>query len=249
MADEEPQGEEAPPKSKKKLFVIGGAVSGLALAFLAAMMGVPKKDVEKTLQGPFVAPLTAEKVQVNLTASKSFLILDLNVTYDAYEEAYFTSRLEDPLASAEIKDALVALASAKTRDQVSDPVNKPVFMEELRSAVDPLIFPVHLGDATKPTDGDSGSGVKPGISAHLGNFRGEYDRHVLKVDAPNLTVQVDDGPVMKFNGDETDLEVLTGDDLVLYLDVSELTEEFVGAVSIGVMGRVRRVLWNEVLIQ
>jgi flagellar basal body-associated protein FliL len=253
MADEEPKSEETQeagePKSKKKLFVTGGVIGGLAVAFVAAMMGVPGSDEEKQLEGPFVAPLTPEKVQVNLTKSKSFLILDMNITYDAYEEAYFTARSAEPLTTAEIKSALVALASSKTREDVSDPVNKPVFMEEIRAAVDPLIFPIHVGDAQTPTDSDSASGVRPGFSAHLGTFRGEYQQHVLHVDAPNLTVRVDEGPVMKFAGHETDLEVFTSDDLVLYLDVSSLNEGFVGNVPIGVMGRVRRVLWNEILIQ
>ncbi len=246
---EEAQDDGASAKGKKKLIAMGGIGSGLALAFVAAMMGVPGEEQERIFKGPFVSPLTTEKVQVNLADSKSFLILDLNITYDTYQEAYFTQRLEDPLTSAEIKDALVALASAKTRQDVSDPIGKPVFMEEIRSAVDSLIFPVHVGDAKKPTDGDSASGVAPSRSSHLGTFRGEYELHVLNVNVPSLTVQVDAGPVMEFEGHETDLEVLTADDLVLYLDVSALTDDFVGSMPIGVMGRVRRVLWSEILIQ
>jgi flagellar basal body-associated protein FliL len=237
------------PKSKKKLFVGGGVTVGLALAFLAALMGVPKKDVDKSLDGPFVAPLTSSKIQVNLSDSKSFLILDLNVVYEAYEEAYFVARQEDPLGIAEIKDALVGLASSKSRQDVSDPVNKPVLMEEIRAAVEPLIFPLHIGDAAKPTAPDGASGVAPGRSSHLGTFRGEYEQHVLQVDAPHKTVQLDDGPVMSFEGTETDLELQTAGGLVLYLDVTALQPEFTGDVRAGVMGRVRRILWNEVLIQ
>ena len=239
------------PKSRKKLFAIGGVVGGLAVAFLAALMAVPKKRVDPVFDGPFVAPLTSEKIQVNLNDAKGFLILNLNITYDAYKEKYFKARSEDLLAQAEIKDALVALASSKTREDVSDPVNKPVLMEEIRSAVDPLIFPVHVGAGKNgaPTNPDKSSGLVSGLSSHLGTFRGEYEQHVLHVDAAEKTVRLDGGPIVSFTGGEADLEVPTGDDLLLYLDVTGLKGGFAGDVKVGVMGRVRRVLWNEVLIQ
>lgn len=248
-ADKPAEGEEAPKKSKKKLVLGGGVVGGLAVAFAAAMMAVPKKDAERPLEGPFVAPLTPEKVQVNLAGAKNFLILDLNIVYDAYEEAYFLARAEDPLMNAEIKDALVALTSAKTREEVADPVNRPVLMEELRGAVAPLLFPVHVGEAKVATAADPKSGIGPGLSAHKGTFRGEREQHVLRVNGADKTVQVDDGPVIGFEGHETDLAVTTAAETVVYLDVSRLKEDFEGEIRLGVMGRVRRILWNEVLIQ
>ena len=253
MADEaekpEQEGEAAPRKSKKKLVLGGGVVGGLALAFVAATMAVPKKNVEKSFEGPFVAPLTPEKVQVNLAGAKNFLILGLNIVYDAYDEAYFLARAEDPLMNAEIKDALVALTSAKTREEVADPVNRPVLMEELRAAVGPLLFPVHVGDAKVATAADSKSGIGPGLSAHEGTFHGQHDQHRLKVNGADKTVQVDDGPVIGFDGGETDLAVTTAAETVVYLDVSRLKEDFQGEIKLGVMGHVRRILWNEVLIQ
>jgi len=239
------------PTKGKKLFVMGGAVGGLAVAFIAALMAVPSKHVAKVFDGPFVAPLTGEKVQVNLNEARGFLILDLNITYDAYQESYFLARSEDALAQAEIKDALVALASAKTRADISDPVNKPVLMEEIRAAVDPLLFPVHVGEGRnkKATDADKASGLRPGLSSHLGTFRGEYEQHRLHVDAQEGTVRLDEGPPVAFTGDETDLEVASASGLVLYLDVTGLKPGFDGDVKVGCMGRVRRILWNEVLIQ
>ena len=254
MADEAAKPEEgadgeAPKKSKKKLFTIGGVIGGIAIAFLAAMMGVPKEETARVFAGPFVAPLTAEKVQVNLADGKSFLILDLNIVYDSYDEAYYIARSENPLATAEIKDVLVALTSSKGREDVADPVNKPILMEEIRAAVDPLLFPVHLGDAEAPTDADSTSGVRPGLEAHLGTFRGEHDQHLLKINGVDKTVQVDDGPVIGYEGDESSLEVPTVDELKLYLDVTGIDPEFQGEIKLGVMGRVRRILWNQVLLQ
>ena len=124
----------------KKTMVLagGGGALVLGLAFLFAMMGVPGNGEERAFAGPFVAPLTAEKVQVNLLGGKGYLILDLNVVYQAYDEAYFTERSLDPLTIAEIRDALVTLASAKSKDDISDKVSKPIFMEEIRVAVEPL---------------------------------------------------------------------------------------------------------------
>jgi hypothetical protein len=100
-----------------------------------------------------------------------------------------------------------------------------------------------------PTRADPTSGVGPGMSAHDSTFRGEHDLHLLKVDAVERSLQIDDGPVIGFEGHETDLSVTTADDSVLYLDVSGLKDGFQGEVRVGVMGRVRRILWNEVLIQ
>ena len=249
--DEEADGKAGAPEKRKKLFMLGGAVGGLALSFLAALMAVPTNGTGDMFDGPFVAALTSDKVQVNLNEAKGFLILDLNITYDAYKENYFLARSEDALAQAEIKDALVALASAKTREDISDPVNKPVFMEQIRAAVDPLLFPVHVGagKSKKPTDADKASGLAPGLSSHLGTFRGEYQQHVLHVDAGEATIQLDDGPVVSFTGSETDLEVAAADEVVLYLDVTRLKPGFAGDVKVGCMGRVRRILWDEVLIQ
>ena len=46
-------------------------------------------------------------------------------------------------------------------------------------------------------------------------YRGEYEQHVLHVDAVEKTLKLDDGPLMSFEGTESDLELETGDGLVL----------------------------------
>ena len=49
----------------------------VALAFVAATTAMPKKAPEPIeFKGPYVAPLTEDKIQVNLAGSKSFLIVD-----------------------------------------------------------------------------------------------------------------------------------------------------------------------------
>lgn len=239
----------APGKGRKLALLGGGGVALVALAYLAATMALPRKTGPVELQGPFVAPLTAEKIQVNLSDSKSFLVVELNLIYEAVSEAYYTERSADPVYVAELTDVLVATASSKTREEISDKVHKPVFLEEVRRAVDPLLFPVHVGDTKKPSDREPGSGIAPGISGHNGTFRPLFGEHVLHVDAQARTVGIDDGPPVTWKGDETDLEVQTAGGETLYLDVSRVKEGFQGDLPIGVKGRARRVLWNEVLIQ
>ena len=102
---------------------------------------------------------------------------------------------------------------------------------------------------TISTGADPASGLRPGLGAHAATFRGEHAVHRLRVSAKRKTVQLDDGPVIGFEGPETNLEVPATDGAVLYLDVSGLVAGFEGELAIGAMGRVRRILWNEVLVQ
>lgn len=254
MADEQADKTEAEAEGggsgkKKVLMAGGGGALLIALAFLFAIMGVPGSDEVRVFQGPFVAQLTSEKVQVNLMDSKSYLILDLNVVYDAYEEEYFAERSTDPLTIAEIRDALVALASSKSRDDVSDKVYKPVFMEEIRVAIEPLLFPVLLGDAPKPYDADSTSGLAFGYSNHQATFRGPYELHSIHVDGILHKIQLDDGPEQEWSEEDDDYQLVAPDGTTLFLDLTNVPTGFVGDVKVGVMGRPRRVLWKEILIQ
>lgn len=236
---------------KKKLVLFGGGgLAIVALAFVAATMAMPKQGVEPVeFKGPFVAPLTEGKIQVNLAGSKSFLIVNLNLNYEAVSESYFEGRNLDPVYVAELTDVLVATASSKTREDIEDPVNKPVFLEEIRRAVDPLLFPVHLGDTKSPADVDAASGLGPGLSARLGTFRAPFGERFLHVDAAKKTIRLGDGPDVVWTERDPDLELEDGAGATLFVDVSRVEEDFAGEVPIGVRGRVRRILWNEVLIQ
>ena len=257
MAEEEKktEGEEQPASGgKKKLIMIGGGAAALlAVAFVFALMAVPKKPVVHEYAGPFVAPMFVEEVRVNLSGEsrKRFAILSLNVVYDAYDEAYYAGRVADPLYGAELKDAVLGIASTKEGREIVDKANKPVFLEEVRQAVEPLLFPVHIGvskagDSAPPTDPDKASGLAfgPGPAA----FRGRYWDHVLKVDAVAKTIAFNGGPEIAFEGTETALEVPTADERVVFVDVTGLAPEFQGDVQIGVKGKIVKVLWENVLI-
>lgn len=247
---DEKKDDKAAPQGKGKLLAIGGGITALALAFVAATFAVPAKESPlPTLAGPFVGPITPSKVQVNLNDGRTYLVLQLNLLHDAYSPDYLTQRASDAVCQAEIRDALVTIASAKSRSDVTDKVNKPVFLEEVRHAIEPLVFPVHLGDATTPTAADSASKLAPGTSMSRSAFRGMHSEHSLRVDALKKLVSLDSGAEVRFKGDEQDLEVPCGDGTSLWLDVRELDPAFQGEVHVGVMGRTRRVLWNEVLLQ
>jgi hypothetical protein len=231
---------------KHKLFAAGGFVAVLALAFGAALMAVPKKVAKPELAGPYVAPLSPSKLQVNLNDGRSYLVLNLNLLFEAYAADYVTLRTTDAVCNAEVRDQLVAISSAKSRQDVSDKVLKPVYLEEIRHAVEPLLFPVHIGFGDQPTAADPASKLAPGITTST--FRGLFEDHVLKVDNVSKTIALDDGAPVTFKGDERDLAV-GAEGSVVYLDVTALEPEFRGDVKVGVKGLVKRVLWDEVLIQ
>lgn len=241
----------ADPAKKKKLMAIGGVVGGLALAFVAAMFAVPKKEAvtKVSLDGPFVGPITPKKVQVNDSGGRGYIVFELSLKYDAYSSDYLASRAGDPVCQAEILDALVTIASAKSRNDMTDKVGKPVFLEEVRAAIDPLVFPVCLGSGLSATDPDAASGLVPGESMAKSTFRGLLEEHVLHVDAVQKKLRADDGAEITFTGEEQDLQVPCGTDMFLWIDMTGLKPEFVGEVKFGIRGRTRRVLWNEVLLQ
>ena len=238
------------PRARQALIVLGSVVSVLAAAFALALVAVPRRATgSRALEGPQVGPLTAQKVQVNLKDGRTFLVLDINVLYDAQSKNYFNSRAQDAVCRAEIRDALVATASAKTREEVSDPVTRPVWSEEIRRAIEPLLFPVHVGDTDEPGGIDPESGLSLGLSGPSGTFRGIFGDHTLSVDTITRTLTLDGGPSTSFVGTERDLSVAGPDGKKIFLDVSQLTRDFRGDVPVGVRGRVRRVLWNEMLLQ
>lgn len=257
---------EAPAKSgKKKLFLALGlcAVIGVVLA----MVALPKKaEHVPTLEGPFVAPLSKEKLQVNLAGEngKRYLVLGLNAEYFAYSESYVAARLgmaaagggghdapagADPLYTAMLKDALLRVAGRKTREEVEDPVQMEAFLMEVRAAIDPLLFPVCVGDPDAAHSGGEKSGLTVGESIMESTFRGMLHEHELRVDGVRHTIRIDEGPEVSFKGDERDLCVKSAEGGTVYVNVSKLEQGFSGRVAVGVAGRVRRIYRDQVLVQ
>ena len=256
----------APKKSKGPALLGVGAVVMIALGWVFATMAVPRKGAEEKprLTGPFVARLSKTDIQVNLAGegSKRYLVMMLNGEYVAYDEAYVNGRLgigtggsskeapvEDPLYTIQLKNALLSLAITRTREQVTDPVQIESFLEEARRLVEPVLFPVYIGDSHSPHDGDSLSGLKLGESITESKMRGLLHDHWIEVDSIKKRLRFDDGPGVDFEGRERDLELVNSNGDKVWVDVSALKEGFHGKVAIGVPGRLRKIYRETFLVQ
>lgn len=260
--------EAAPAKNKKPLVFGGGAVALIALAYIVSTMAVPKKEHKApTLAGPFVAKLSKTDLQVNLSgeSSKRYLVMALNAEYFAYDEAYVRGRLgiagpaagghdsgvptEDPLYIAMLKDALLKLAATKTRDEVTNPSLMDGFLEEIRTVVNPILFPVHVGDSHSAVTADTHSGLRTGESVMEATMRGFLHEHALAFDGAKRSIALDDGPKVTFDGTERDLKLTNRAGQCVFVDVTDYKTEFSGEVPIGVPGRVRRIYRDSFLVQ
>jgi flagellar basal body-associated protein FliL len=245
----------AKPKSKKQIVVLGGGTAGLlALAFVLAMAGVPKKHVEEhhEIDGPFVADISPSAgFQVNLAGKggKHYLAMSIRAEVDAFEEAYATEQTTDALHQAKLTDAVLKVASRKTKEDMDDPAGKDLLREELRVELEPVLFPVHVGNEAEAGARHGESGLRPGSSIARSTMRGLFFEHELEVDAAKKTIQLDGGPLVAFEGEETDLAVEDEQGRIVYLDVSGLAHDFHGALHVGVMGRVRNIYFSSFLTQ
>ena len=260
MAEEEAQaeepkdeGEQSPEQKPKKkgLMMAGGVVAVVALAFIASLMAVPSSPKARRLQGPMTGPLTEEKISVNLSDndSKRYLQFKLHCEYYAYTSEYYGKRLMDPIYMPRLLDALQRIASSLSVEDVTGKVNQPLVIQEMVAGLDPVIFPVHIGKTEKATGQHEDSGLRPGYSMVDSKFRGYLDEHVLHVDGTKRTLQIDDGPVTDFEGNETDLEVFTNTGVSVFIDVSDYKEDFVGEVPIGVQGHLQNLLIENWILQ
>ena len=248
---ESPAEEEPKAAPKKKVALLAGAaliVPSIALAL--ALMAIPEESATPRFDGPYVGKLTPDQVQVNLGDQKErYFVFEHNIVFEAYSEGYYQARQENPLYLAYLKDALIGLATSKTPEQVYEVAYEPSFREEIRSTVEPLLFPVHVGLGQNPTDADPLSGLAPGRSAFRATFRHPFHEHVLQLDDELRTVRLEDGPSTSYTGQERDLAVYSADQEVVYLDMTGVERGFRGDVQVGVMGRVIGILKVDALLQ
>jgi hypothetical protein len=245
--EEGAQGEDKPQKSKKGLSLGGGMIALVGVAYLSATMGTPSIGPIPQYQGPFVLTLTGEKeVTLNLASSTTkYLVMKLDAEYDCYDPNYFEVRNEDDegaLFNAVVIDMLNEIGSTKTLEMVTNEASKKAFWLELRDGLDPICFPIHVGNTDNPYQSDSASGIKPGDSMLFSSLRGRHEDHTLYVDAPAKTVRLDGGESVGYHGSEIDLLATNENDKFIYLNVSEIDPNFVGELKVGVKGRLRRVL-------
>ncbi len=253
--DTKQEGEDAEvqPKSKKGIFLGGGMVSLIALAYIVSMVAVPRGS-QKTpaFEGPFVAfPLADGDVQVNMAkgGGKSFLVLNFKVEFDGYDQLYAEKRIADPLFQAHMIDALIRLGRKKAKEDLASEIGVEVFTAEIRDALDPLLFPLHLGNELSSTDPHTESNLQLGRSSQQSSMRSGFKAHVLKVDALKKTIALDYGSEVTFTGSERDLIVENERGQRIYVDVSELNPEFVGELQVGTFGKMRNILFTRFLVQ
>ena len=248
-AEEEPQDEGK--KSRKKGLVLGGGIlSMVAVAYSLFLMAVPGVSANTPFKGPFVTTLTPEKVQANLGGSgKSYLLMILLADYEAYDEGAVVTRVADPRYQGWQKDALISLARSKGKGDLEDKIGLEVFRSEIRHRLNPLLFPIHLGDATDSSKGDEDSGLHPGVSIELSTMRGGHKSHILHLDTAKQTIGLDEGPLVEYDGTEIDLMVQDEAGRTVYLDMTEVVDGFHGDVHVGTQGNITRVLFNDFVVQ
>ena len=258
----------APKKSKAPVVFGGGALAMVALGYILSLMALPTKDHERhELEGPFVVGLSKKDLQVNLSgdSSKRYLVMSLQAEYFAYDQAYVAGRLgvavghgggghgdapeEDPIYTVQLKDALLKVGATKTVQQVTDESGIGAFLEEVRTVVDPILFPVYVGDSHSPHEADKLSGVKVGDSSSDSNFRGLLHEHELDIDNLKKKIRLDDGPAVEYDGHERDLVLETKEHQRVFVNLPELKPDFSGKVPIGVPGRVRTIYREQLLVQ
>jgi len=248
---------QAAPAPKKRLGLFVGAATFLVLGAGAAVMAVPKKPAPvPRLDGPFVARLSQEDLQVNLAGEngKRYLVLGLSAEFFAYDPAAVRNQLggegaTDLLFTTRLTDTMLQLAARKTREQVEDPVQMEAFLMEVRAAVEPLLFPVCVGDSSAPQTRDSKSGLRVGESVMESSLRGLLHDHEITLDGARKTIRLDEGPQVKYSGNERDLRLTASNGEFTFVDVTGVDAEFSGTVAVGVQGRLRRIYRGQVLVQ
>ncbi|HKX45437.1 MAG TPA: flagellar basal body-associated FliL family protein [Planctomycetota bacterium] len=242
---------EAPAKGGKWKKLGAGIAAIGVLAFVAATLATPGKQGVPSYRGPFVSPVAPGSLSTNLAGNshKRFLVMKINAMYDAYDQAYVTGRTADPVYTALVTDAVLSVSSLRTVEEVMEGVSKEVFREELRMALDPILFPLHVGDTESPSDADPESGVRPGLSASESSFREPLFENSLLVDAVRGVVQLGDGPEQRFDGDEQDLRVQDAQGRFVHVDVTDVVPEFQGRVPVGVQGAIRKLLFDQYVVQ
>jgi flagellar basal body-associated protein FliL len=240
---------------RKGVLLGGGIVTLVSLAWALSLVAVPSgghHEAKHDMGGPFMADISPSSgFQVNLAGDggKHYLSLNLKVEVDAYEEGYATARASEPLHQAKLTDAVLRTASQKTKGELDNSVGREVFRDELRIALDPVLFPVHVGDEHAAMGAHAESGLRPGRSVARSTLRGLFYDHQLRVDAKRKIIALDDGKDTEFRGDEDDLFVADGRGKGVYVDVTGLDEAFAGSVPAGTFGRVRNVYFNTFLTQ
>ncbi|MCP5022255.1 MAG: hypothetical protein GY930_10815 [bacterium] len=251
--DEKKDGEEGEaPKKKLPIKLVGALVGVVGLGAALAVIAIPSgpKEIPRFI-GPFFHDLVDEDIVSNTKDDhfKRFIKYKPQVEFFSYDGEYLNARMADSLYTAWLNDSFSGLASNKSIDDIMEGENRERFAQIVRHAVEPVLFPVHVGGSESPLEMDPESGIRPGDSYRLSTFRGSFWNHTLTIDGVAKTLVVDEGDAMAFQGDELDLKVIAPSGDCVYLDVTGFVPEFSGTVQIGVKGRIRQVFLTNMMAQ
>ncbi|MFT5732112.1 MAG: flagellar basal body-associated protein FliL [Planctomycetota bacterium] len=250
---EAPEGEaERKPKGPAKL--LGGVVALVAAGTILAVMAKPsKEEAVPNFQGPAMHTFFIDGEIVGNTLDDNYsryLKFSPSCSFFAYDLAYPESRRADDHYETLMKETMQFKISQYSLDEVMGPADRESFSAALEEIAEPILFPVHIGKTSTPYQQDADSGLRVGDSQERsGTFRGGFYDHLLKVNEPKKTIQLDDGTPMTFGGKEYDFLVESEDGTKVYVDVSGLVEGFEGEVHVGVMGRIRRMFTGDIISQ
>jgi len=256
MAEEntEPaEGQEAAPSTgKKKGLLLGGGTIGLiAAAYIVSMVALPQEVKTPPFDGPFVTTLSPGDIQVNLKGDggRRYLVMALQAKYVGYDELYLQQRVADPVYQADMIDALIGISRQKTMDDVEDALGQENLKEEFREAVDPLLFPIHVGNPLSFYKPHEESGIAPGRSIDNADMRGGFHAHLIHVDGVKDAISLDDGPVVSFDGSESNLMLENASGLTVYVDLTGMTEDWSGELNVGTFGTVKEIKFSKFITQ
>lgn len=258
MADEEKKdsptkADEQQKSGKGPLKLLVGVILMIATGGGVAMLAMPKKaQGPDTFGGPWsfaFSEVIANTLDDNFSR---FIKFAPTCSYFAYEQAYADQRKADPDFNPSIDEAITnVVASFKLLEIMKDGSGEELALAaRLEEVLEPILFPVHVGESVLPLETDPESGLRPGDSHdRFGTFRGAFHEHSIEVDTVAKTLKLADGDVLTYTGSESDLELRTADGRKVFVDVTKLKPKFKGSVRVGIHGRIRQVHLGRKLAQ
>ena len=144
----EDESSEQPKKNRGPLKLLLGVMTLVALGVIGAVFAIPKKAAPKAFKGPFHSVVSDAKIAVNLrdNSGKRYLQINGEVLYFAYDGSYMNQRQNDPFYKSMLINAINRISSDKYMDDVHSGARREQFIEELREGIEPIAFPVHIGN-------------------------------------------------------------------------------------------------------
>lgn len=248
-AEDKPKSNRGPLKLLLGIVIVVAAGGGIAL------MAIPKKDPPiPTLEGPWSLTFFDDVFVANTLDDNfsRYIRFSPSCSYFAYDPLYAPGRLADPDLLPALNESISnVVAKFRLNEIMVDGSGEEMALTaQLEQVIEPLLFPVHVGETVLPLEVDPESGLRVGDSQERrGTFRGRFQENFITVDGPAKTLQLGDGDAVTYTGSETDLELRASDGRTVFVDVTKVLPEFQGKVKVGVRGRIRQIYLGNKLAQ